>query len=147
MTQTLSLGWTQAEARTRRANYRRLLAINLILQGLIGLFAIFAPAGLAHLLGLPPTFPSGWTRAWGAMVLVASLLYLPGQIEPVRVRWPNVVGILARGAMALMFLVLGLCGGAALRGFLWLALLDGGFALALAVSYFRLFRAEIMSRP
>ena len=64
-----------------------------------------------------------------------------------RVRWPNIVGILGRAATAGLFLALGLCGGAALRGFLWLALLDGAFAFALAVSYFRLFRAEIMSRP
>lgn len=147
MTQTLSLGWTQAEARTRRASYRRLLAVSLILQGLIGLYAILAPAGLAHLLGLPPAFPSGWTRAWGAMLLLVTLLSLPGQIEPLRVRWPNIVGILGRAGTAGLFLALGLCGGAAVRGFLWLALLDGAFALALAVSYFRLFRAEIMSRP
>lgn len=145
MTQTLSLGWTQAEARSRRASYRRLLAVNLVLTALVALLAIVSPATLAHLLGLPAAFPSAWPRAWGGMVLLAVLLYLPGWFEPVRARWANVVGIAGRGGMALLYLLVALCGD--VRGFLWLALYDGAFAAALAVSYFRLFRAELMSRP
>lgn len=145
MTQTLSLGWTQAEARSRRSSYRRLLAVNLVLTALVALLAIVSPATLAHLLGLPVAFPSAWPRAWGGMVLLAVLLYLPGWFEPVRARWANVVGIAGRGGMALLYLLVALCGD--VRGFLWLALYDGAFAAALAVSYFRLFRAELMSRP
>ncbi|MCL4801736.1 MAG: hypothetical protein KJ025_19245 [Burkholderiales bacterium] len=145
MTQTLSLGWTQAEARSRRSSYRRLLAVNLVLTALVALLAIVSPATLAHLLGLPAATPSAWPRAWGGMVLLAVLLYLPGWFEPVRARWANVVGIAGRGGMALLYLLVALCGD--VRGFLWLALYDGGFAAALAVGYFRLFRAELMSRP
>ncbi|WP_439576731.1 hypothetical protein [Elioraea sp.] len=145
MDQTLSLGWTQAEARSRRTAYQRVLASNLVLQAAIALFAILFPATLSHLVGLPAAYPSSWMRAWGAMLLLATLLYLPGYFDPVRVRWPNVIGIVGRAGMALLFLLIALCAG--LRGFLWLALLDGAFAAALVLTYFRLFRAELMSRP
>ena len=145
MDQILSLGWTQADAHARRASYRRLLAVNLVVTALIGLLAIILPASLAHLLGLPVAFPSGWPRAWGGMVLLAALLYLAGWFDPVRARWANVIGIAGRAGMALLYLLIAICGD--VRGFLWLALNDGGFAAALAVSYFRLFRAVLMSRP
>lgn len=145
MDQTLSLGWTQAEARSRKDTYKRVLVVSLIVQAVIALLAILFPGTLSHLLGLPSATPSGWLRAWGAMLLLVTLLYLPGYIDPVRVRWPNVIGILGRVGTALLFLLLGL--GTGLRGFLWLALIDGAFATALVVTYFRLFRAELMSRP
>jgi Na+-driven multidrug efflux pump len=145
MDQTLSLGWTQAEARSRKDTYKRVLAVSLVVQAVIALLAILFPATLSHLLGLPSATPSGWLRAWGVTLLLVTLLYFPGYTDPVRVRWPNVIGILGRVGTALLFLLLGL--GAGLRGFLWLALIDGVFAAALVVTYFRLFRAELMSRP
>lgn len=145
MDQTLSLGWTQAEARSRKDTYKRVLVVSLIVQAVIALLAILLPATLAHLIGLAAPHPSGWMRAWGAMLLLVTLLYLPGYIDPVRVRWPNVVGIIGRAGTAMLFLLLALCTG--LRGFIWLALIDGAFAAALVVTYFRLFRAELMSRP
>lgn len=145
MDQTLSLGWTQAEARSRKDTYKHVLLVSLIVQAVIAVLAILFPATLSHLLGLPSATPSGWLRAWGAMLLLVTLLYVPGYIDPVRVRWPNVIGILGRVGTALLFLLLAL--GAGLRGFLWLALIDGVFAAALALTYFRLFRAELMSRP
>jgi uncharacterized membrane protein len=145
MDQTLSLGWTQAEARSRKDTYRRVLAVSLMVQALIAVLAILFPATLSHLLGLPAAYPSGWLRAWGGLLVLVTLLYLPGYIDPVRVRWPNVVGIIGRVGTALLFLILAL--GAGLRGFLWLALIDAGFTAALVVTYFRLFRAELMSRP
>lgn len=145
MDQTLSLGWTQAEARSRKDTYKRVLLVSLIVQAVIALLAILFPATLSNLLGLPSATPSGWLRAWGATLLLVTLLYVPGYIDPVRVRWPNVIGILGRVGTALLFLLLAL--GAGLRGLLWFALIDGVFAAALAVTYFRLFRAELMSRP
>lgn len=145
MDQTLSLGWTQAEARSRKAAYKRVLAANLVLHVAIALFAILFPAALSHLVGLPASYPSGWMRAWGGMLLLTTALYLPGYVDPVRERWPNVIGIVGRAGMALLFLLIALCAG--LRGFLWFAVFDGAFAAALVVTYFRLFRAELMSRP
>jgi hypothetical protein len=147
MDQTSSLGWTLARAVSRRTVYKRVLGVNLVLHVVIGLFAIIAPATLSQAVGLSPASPAGWLRAWGGMLLLVTLLYLPGLLDPVRVRWPNIVGILGRFGMAILFLAVALAGGQALRGFLWFALFDLAFAIALAMLYFRLFEAELMSRP
>jgi hypothetical protein len=66
---------------------------------------------------------------------------------PSRIRWPNIIGILGRFGMGFLFLLIGLLGGAMLRGYLWFALFDLAFAVTLATLYFRLFEAQIMSRP
>ncbi len=147
MDPSLTLGWTQARARSRETTYRRVLGLNLVLHVLIGLAAIFAPLTVAGFVGLAPETAVAWLRAWGGMVLLVTLLYLPGLWNPVRVRWPNVIGILGRFGMALLFLLVALTGGAALRGLLWFALFDFVFAVALAMLYYRLFEAELMSRP
>ncbi len=140
MTDALSVGWTQAQAATRRASYRRLLGLNLILQAALGLAAIAVPACLAQTvdLGTPPS--AGWVRLWGVMLLILAVLYVPGFMEPVHARWPNVVGVVARFVLAAVYAWLG-------RGFRWLALYELLFAVLLAWSYGRLMQAELMSRP
>lgn len=140
MDQTLSLGWTESEARSRRSSYRRILGLNLALQAVLALFALVAPGTLSHILDLPDPDPSGWLRAWGGLLLLVTALYVPGLLEPVQWRWGNVVGIAGRLPMAFLYLLLG-------DGFLWLALFEAAFGLLLAILYFRLFTAELMSRP
>ncbi|MBR0682633.1 hypothetical protein GXW74_19225 [Roseomonas eburnea] len=144
MDQTLSLGWMQSEAAARRAAFRRVLGVNLVLQGVIGVAAVLAPGWLSALLGLGGTLQPGWVSAWGGMLLLVAALYLPGYQEPARARWPNLVGILGRFGFALLYVVLAL-GGA--PGFLWLAAFDLGFGVSLAMLYLSLGRAELMSRP
>lgn len=144
MDQTLSLGWTQSDSAARRAAFRRVLGINLILHVVIGVAAVLAPRWLSGLVGLSETLQPGWVSAWGGMVLLVTALYLPGYREPLRARWPNVVGIAGRLGFALLYVVLALGGS---PGFLWLAVFDLGFGLALATLYFALARAELMSRP
>jgi hypothetical protein len=143
--QTLSLGWTQAEARSRIDAYRRLLAVNLVLQALFGLVAVLCPAWIAGLLGVPAN-PSAWLRGWGALLMLISLLYVPAWYVPVRARFAGPVGILGRFMTGGLYLLISLHGPDA-RGFIWLALFELGFATALAFSYFAAFRAELMSRP
>ena len=140
MTDALSVGWTQAQAAARRASYRRVLGLNLILQAALGLAAVAVPACLAQIvdLGTPPS--AGWVRLWGVMLLILAVLYVPGFMEPVHARWPNVVGVVARFVLAAVYAWLG-------RGFRWLALYELLFAVLLAWSYGRLMRAELMSRP
>jgi hypothetical protein len=58
----------------------------------------------------------------------------------VRWRWGNVVGIVGRFVMAVLYLFLG-------GPFLLLALFEAAFALLLSVLYLNLFKAELMSRP
>jgi hypothetical protein len=74
------------------------------------------------------------------MLLIMASLYLPGWIEPLHLRWPNIVGIIARLALAIAYVSLG-------RGLRWFALYEVIFAIALAWSYRALLRADLMSRP
>lgn len=140
MDQTLSLGWMQAQARSRRVTYQRALALNLILHVVVALFAIISPATLSDLIGLPDPIPSGWLRAWAGMLLLVSTLYIPGLVDPVRWRWGNIIGIVGRVLTAVLYLFLG-------GPFLVFALFDAAFALLLGVLYLNLFEAELMSRP
>ena len=140
MTDALTIGWTQAQAATARTTYRRLLGFNLIVQVLVGLIAIVVPMWLARRANLPGPTSVGWMRLWGAMLLTTASLYLPGCIEPVHVRWPNLVGIVGRFLLALAYIHLG-------QGFFWFAAYELVFAVALAWSYSRLLRAELMSHP
>jgi hypothetical protein len=140
MTDALTIGWTQAQAATRRTAYRRLLGFNLIVQTVVGLIALIVPVWLARQADLPGPLSPGWVRLWGVMLLITATLYLPGCIEPVHVRWPNIVGIVARFVLALAYLLLG-------QGLRWFALYELIFAVALAWGYRRLLRADLMSRP
>ena len=140
MTDALSIGWTRAQAGTQRTAYRRLLGFALVVQTALGLIALAAPLWLARAADFPGAPSAGWVRLWGVMLLITALLYLPGWIEPVYSRWPNVVGILARFVLAVVYVWLG-------RGLRWFALYELVFAVWLAWSYGRLLRAELMSRP
>jgi len=140
MTDDLTIGWTQAQAATRRIAYRRLLGFNLTVQTAVGLIAVVVPVWLARTADLPGPPSSGWVQLWGVMLLIMATLYLPGCIEPVHVRWPNVIGIVARFVLAVAYVRLG-------QGLRWFALYELVFAVALAWSYRQLLRAELMSRP
>ena len=140
MTDALSIGWTAGQAATQRTVYRRLLGFALIVQTAIGLIAIVAPVWLARAADLPGAPSAGWVRLWGIMLLITAILYLPGWVAPVYARLPNVVGILARFVLAVAYFGLG-------QGLRWFALYELVLAIALAWSYGRLLRAELMSRP
>lgn len=139
----LSLGWTQAEAQSKRHTFQRILRTNLVLHLVIGVAAILAPGLVSGLVGLPDPVPAGWVRAWGGLLLIVTALYWPGLVDPTRMRWPNVVGIVGRAGAALIYLI----AAASFPQFLWMALFDGVFAALLAWSFFGLFRAELMNRP
>ncbi len=141
MTDSLSIGWTRSEADKALKTHRRLYGFNLVLQSLIAVVALIWPAALLGLVGLDhPDAVIDWARVWAAMVLMASALQVPGYLDPIHNRIPNVVGVLGRGGMAVLFLSLG-------GGFLWLAAFDGVFAVALYVTYRRLVIAELQTRP
>jgi VanZ family protein len=136
----LRIGWTRAQAVSARATYRGFLGLVLILELVLGLLALAAPVWLSHVLALPDPMPRAWMRMFGAMQIVAVLLYFPGWREPVFRRWQNSVGILARFLLGLLYLGLG-------GAFRWLGVLALVFAVILGVTYWRLLRAELMSRP
>lgn len=140
MTDALSIGWTAGQAATQRTVYRRLLGFALIVQTALALVAIVAPIWLARAAELPGAPSAGWVRLWGVMLLVTAALYLPGWIEPVYSRVPNLVGILAHFVLAVAYFGLG-------QGLRWFALYELVIAIVLAWSYSRLVCAELMSRP
>jgi hypothetical protein len=140
MTDALSIGWTDARANESRALYRRVLGLNLILHLLIGLACIFLPHWVSHTFGLPGPIPTGWVRGWGATLILVTALYVPGFLNPLHARAPNLIGLLGRLWMAIIWTF---CGG----GFLWFALFDFAFFLILSVLYLRFGRAVLMSRP
>ena len=138
--ETLSLAWTRTRAAAARAAYRRLLGVNLALQGLIAVAVLAFPETLLDWLGLGGPGAAAWARAWAGLLLVVSALQLPGFLAPILNRFPNVLAILSRGATAALYLCLG-------GGFLWLALFDAGFAVALYILYRRAIIAELQTRP
>jgi hypothetical protein len=140
MTDALRIGWTQAVAASRRRTYRGLLLAVLIVQAAAGLVALIWPLCLSRWLSLPAPSPDGWLRVVGVMLLVTAVLYVPGYINPVFARFPNVVGIVSRFGLAILYLCLG-------GNFRWLALYELIVALALGLTYKRLLGAELMSRP
>jgi hypothetical protein len=94
MTDALTIGWNTARVAERRAAYRRVLALNLCIHLAIGLGCLFFPHWIAEVFGLPGPIPTGWTRGWGATLLLVTALYVPGWLDPVDVRAPNLIGIL-----------------------------------------------------
>jgi hypothetical protein len=117
-----------------------LLGFNMLLHLAVGLLCMFAPNFVSQTVGLPAPVPSGWTRGWGATLILVTALYIPGLRSPVRARYPNVVGILGRVWMATTWFVIG-------GNFFWLGLFDALFAALIAFFYYRLFTAELQSRP
>jgi hypothetical protein len=140
MTDALTIGWTVARAQSRRRIYRLVLGFNMILHVLIGLACMFLPEFVSRTFGLPSPVPSGWIRGWGATLILVTALYIPGLQDPVRSRFTNVTGIFGRMWMGTVWLVIG-------GGLTWFGLFDWFFAILLGVLYYRLFDAEIMSRP
>ncbi|WP_299441385.1 hypothetical protein [uncultured Rhodospira sp.] len=141
MTDSLSIGWTRAQADNAYKTHRRLLAVNLVLQSVAAVSVLITPAWLLGILGLTVTAEvEAWARVWAMMVLIVSAFQIPGWLNPVYNRLPHVIGVLARAALAILFLILG-------GGFVWMALFDGGFAVALYVTYRRLVIAELQTRP
>ena len=125
---------------TRVDAYRRLLQVSIALNILIALFVLIWPGGFTSLLNLPDAYPAAWPRLWAALWIGVNLLYIPGAISPLTTRYPNVLGIVIRLAVALLFLLQG-------GGFLWMALYEAVFGLALLVTYRSALRANLMSKP
>jgi hypothetical protein len=129
------LGWSREEASHRLSLYRRLLGVNLVLQVAFGVALLGHPTGWSA-----PGPDASFVRILGLMLLLLGAVYGVGWFEPIRTRWPNLLGLVGRCATAALYLALG-------GKFLWLAAFDAVFAAALAWSYWQALRAELMTRP
>ena len=140
MSDALTIGWSQDQARARRSTYQKLLGFNMLLHLAIGLLCMFAPYFVSETFGLPPPVPTGWIRGWGATLILVTALYIPGLQDPLRSRYPNIMGLIGRIWMATVWFVVG-------GGFFWFGLFDFSFAIILAWLFYRYCVAELMSRP
>ena len=140
MSDALTIGWSEDQAKTRKDMYQKVLGFNMALHLGIGLLCMFAPYFVSETFGLPPPVPSGWIRGWGATLILVTALYIPGLQDPLRSRYPNIVGVLGRLWMAATWFVIG-------GGFVWFGLFDLLFAVLLAWLYYRYCVAELMTRP
>ena len=138
MDQTLLLGFTQAAARKARETYQAALGIVLILEAAAGLALVLFPASVARVTGDADSWP--WLRPMGVALLLMVVLFYFGRREPACSKLINMAGIFGR---LLLAVVLALSGGARL----WAGAAELIAALVLAQLYFKLFEAEVMSRP
>lgn len=137
MSDTATLSGSMARAAGAGATYRRILGINLGLNLVIGLLALLFPTWFANLVGASgATAP--WLSAWALALLFLTLLYLPGLMRPATIRMPNLIGLAERLFTGIAFLILGL----PLLGLYALI-----FCAALTWGYYRLFVAELATRP
>jgi len=114
--------------------YKRVLGFNMILHLIIGLTCLFFPYFVATFFGLPGPTPDGWTRGWGATLILVTALYVPGLLDPLGSRAPNYIGIGGRIWMASVWVFVG-------GQFLWFALFDYSFAAIIWFFYLKLLRA------
>lgn len=114
--------------------YKLVLGFNMFGHIVIGLGCLFLPNTIAWIFGLPDPIPDGWTRGWGATLMLVTALYVPGLMDPLGCRQPNWIGIAGRVWMASVWVF---CGGS----FLWFALFDYSFAALIGILYWRLIKA------
>jgi hypothetical protein len=137
---TLSIGWSQAQAKGALKRFRGLYGFNLILQSLVALVCVFLPGVGAWLTGIEPSAARPLLQIWGAMVIAASALQFVAYRDPIRLRFQVGVAIAIRVWMAVVFIFLGL-------EFWRFAAFDAVFAVVLAVLFHRALIAELQTRP
>ena len=135
-----SLSWTGARLRSRLHGYRGFLTFALTVDFLIGVIALLFPRTLSDLLYQPDPFPLAWPRAWGALLIGASVLCLAGLSKPAFYRWPNWAGIALRLLLAIVFLLQG-------PGFYLLGVWEAVSGVVLLILYPRFLMAELGTRP
>ena len=140
MSNSLSLGWTQSIAARRLSSHQRIFGLALALQLIIGAVFLFCPSYALSVVGLDTAMGPEWPSIWGATLIFVTTMQIPGVLNPVRQRYPNVIAVLGRGLMVLTFLSHG-------GPFLWFAAFDAVFAVLLAIGFRRVVITELMTRP
>ena len=140
MSNSLSLGWTRSIAARRLSSHRTIFGLALILQLIIGAIFLFCPSYALGVVGLDKAMGPEWPSIWGATLIFVTTMQIPGWLDPVTQRYPNVIAVLGRGMMVLTFLSHG-------GPFLWFAAFDAVFGILLALGFRRVVITELMTRP
>lgn len=140
LTDSLSAGPCAAAARAAAERYRTMLGVVLILEAGAGLSLLLAPHSVARLLLDAPAGPAGFTRLAGLLLLFVVALLFAARAWPARAKIANALGVVGRGAVAVLLIFGG--GRLPLAG-----AAEGLAAILLGIFYYRYFVAEVMSRP
>jgi hypothetical protein len=85
--------------------FRRILRLTVIVDFIVGLFAIIFPNTMLRLFAQQPSNDVLWTAYGGLMLLVFALLVRPAGHDPVRYHDTAVYAVVARALMAVFFLL------------------------------------------
>jgi hypothetical protein len=140
MNEAQTLSHTNAQVATRLRTYKLLFGISIVIDAVIGLYAVIDPVGLARLLALPDLDSDVWARIWGATLTGLQLVYLPGLHNPLFYRWPNWSSI---GIKLFMAIVLGFAG----AHFQPLAAWELVWSAILFLTYYQLTLSDLRGHP
>ena len=139
MTDGASIDWNRLRVRARRSTYQRVLGADLLLHLAVGLACLAAPQLVGDLADAAPG-AAGWIMGWGATIILVAALYAPGLQDPFRSRFPNIIGVIGRYLLSMVWFVAG-------GRLIWFGVVELALAIVLGWLYFRYCIAEIMSRP
>ena len=117
--------WLSGPARALRW-FSRIAWLGIVANIALGLAALLHPDVVLRLLALQPATPLVWPRFGGLMLILLTIFYIAGAVDPAGQRFAAVHAVLCRFAGAAFFALIG--GGYALFG-----LYDFCFALPQAI--------------
>jgi hypothetical protein len=89
---------------SRTAQFSWSVWAGIVVNLLLVLPAVFAPGTVTRFFGLEPATPAIWLQFSGWLLMLLSLLYVPGALDPVGYRMVARLAVLARFAGAVFFL-------------------------------------------
>ncbi len=138
---TLTRSFTADVARKAADSYRTIVGILCLIEAAAAVAMLISPRGVARLLGAADSFDqTGWVRFAGVVLAVMVALFFCGRRNPDSAKAINLIGMIGHALIGLVLILSG--DGLLLPGVLLFAA-----GLLLAIFYFRLFKAVVMSRP
>ena len=140
MTDTLSIGWTRSDADRKISAFKRAFGFITAVQLIVAFIYLLWPTLALNTVGLDPATGNEWSSVWAATLILVTLYQFPGLLDPVRNRFTVVMAVFARVWMSVTFLILG-------GSYYYFAAFDIIFGTIIAITYYRLVIAELMTRP
>lgn len=120
--------------------FKQIVRLRILALLAIALYALIDPAGFVALLRGGEDVDHDWVRGVGALLIFIAFAYLPSAIAPSRTHVANLFPLLAPVIPAILFVWIG-------GPFLWLALVELAFMLALHLSFRRDALRWLMAQP
>ncbi len=120
--------------------FKQIVRLRILALLAVALYALIDPASFPASLGGGETVDADWVRAVGVLFIFIAFAYLPSAIAPSRTHLSNLFPLLAPVIPAVLFVWIG-------GPFLWLALVELAFLLALHLSFRRDAIRWLMARP